>query len=239
MLRIFLIVLIVLGVVLFILGPKIIPKIESLCFSNQQQGQNKISSPIFSPDGSSIAFIGYENVYRPAVGICTFPDGGAALDEKNEVQIYTRSIKDKSPHILTSIPINGPSLQSGSYAILGEDGESLYLWIISNDEKTFLQRIYFQVNLKDGSYKQLSSDQGKQLEQTYWGQSQFNPNNEKQWLDFDTNSKSIGIYTGGMKQMDKTKKVLFMSGDPSTALIETVVDSAEIAKLQPQLKNRF
>lgn len=208
-----------------------------ICHSPQKVGKMTPSDPIFSSDGSQIAFLGYVLIQRWPVGICAFPDGGMPLIVGNEMQIYTTDLNTNSTKLIFEIPlVHGnvltSSLGSQKYGILGWDNDSIYFWMYypnNGDGKSH----YIQVHSLSGEYSEISAEQGKILKQKYWGQARFNPINESEWVAYDSDTNSIGIYIGGDLKMNKERRSLSTSGSPPTKRIKTIVDQSTIKELQP------
>lgn len=207
----------------------------SICHSSQKIPQFKVANPIFSPDGSRIAFTDYYTIKRPPVGICTFPDGGKHLIVHNELRIYTVSQKTNKVDLSVQIPVkNNDVLNESAYGLLGWEDNTIYLWMFYPNDGSGV-RHYFQSNIKQGQYKEISSQKGKDLEEKYWGQARFNPNNESEWLEYDAETNSVNVYEGGKWQMDKNRKSLFQSGYPQTTHVKTIVGSSVIQQIQSLL----
>ena len=207
-----------------------------ICHALQKEGGMTPASPIFSPDGKKIAFLGYVLIKRPPVGICTFPDGGSPLITRNEIQVYETDMQKSAPHLIVEIPISDQyGLSADGYRMLGWDKNNIFLWVYYPNDGSG-KKHYLQVDVTNKKYIELSGNTEKTLEAKFWGESRFNPLNKSNWVDYDIDAKSIGIYTGGKWQFDSERKSIFQSGYPATSLmIETIVDEPMIEKLQPSL----
>ena len=206
------------------------------CHAMQKEGGLTPGSPIFSPDGKKIAFLGYVLVSRPPVGICTFPDGGGHLITRNEMHVYVTDVQSSSPRLISEIPIASQNgLSSEAHRLFGWEDNEVYLWTYYPNDGSG-KRHYLRVNIDDGHYMELSDNAGKILEERFWGQLRFNPIDNSQWVDYDNGAKIIGIYTGGKLQMDNERKSVFQSGNPPTVLIKTIVNESMVKNLQPILE---
>jgi len=206
-----------------------------ICHALQKEGGMMPASPIFSPDGEKIAFLGYVSIKRPPVGICTFPDGGSPLITRNEIQVYEADTQKSAPNLLVEIPIYSQyELSTDAYGMLGWENNNIFLWVYYPNDGSG-KRHYLQVDAINKKYMELPADTTKTLKAKFWGQSRFSPVNISNWVDYDSDAKTIGIYTGGKWQFDIERKSIFQSGYPPTLLIETIVNESMLEKLQPSL----
>lgn len=209
------------------------------CHSQQHWGRMTPASPIFSPDGTRVAFLGFVYVIRPPVGICTFPDGGTPLKIRQEMQVYVVPLEGGAPRLVATIPIplrlEVPA--SGSYRLIGWDQDELFFWVaVVQPGPSRSWRQYYAAQMTDGIFRELPREIGPELDRRFWGFQRFAPHDQKQWVDYDDELGIIGIFTGGKWQFDAERKSVFTSGFPPTSLIRVIVDRTALEQLQPQLQ---
>ncbi len=58
---------------------------------------------VFSPNEDKVYVLVNPNYYRPAVGICAFPDGGISIVLHNSIDVYELDLQTKQTRQLSSI----------------------------------------------------------------------------------------------------------------------------------------
>lgn len=206
----------------------------SLCHSPQVLGGLTPNLPIFSPDGTTVAFLGDVELHREAVGLCAFPDGGKPLVLRRELQVYLVPANGGTPRLLATVSFSHDLYVSAT--LFGWSRQELTLCVSGARANEAYRRSCYTVDATSGAVALLPDTEIARVDRQFWGQCTFFPHNPSQWLKYDHEERTIGLYTGGAKQIDLVRRSMFTSGYPPTTLVRVIVSKEALNRLQSEVE---
>ncbi len=150
-----LLILVLILSLLFFLGRKVIKK-QDFCYGKTELSLSS-SNGVFSIDEQYVYFLVRLNYYKPAVGICAFPDGGKTKSIYVGLDIYKMNLvttKIERVYALSDKDLGSGTLYVGtSPNIFTTHKDAKYFYaqaFVDKNNNGDLSYVYFQVALDDG-----------------------------------------------------------------------------------------
>jgi hypothetical protein len=190
----------------------------SWCHSfNPVANFTEVEPTIFSDKGDAVTFLRDVRLYRPAVGICAFPDGGQVARVSAKIDIYT--VELANPNVTYQGSINLSKDAGTDAKPTGWDGQKIYIAQGQADHYVF--------DLTTKTSKKTSTEFPEKPTESY----RFSPSNPQQWIS--TRDGFLALYHGFISYNTTSQTVNDDIAKPKT-IEKILVPTKQMVALTPQ-----